>query len=136
MRRGDVVTIKKGTAVRSTHPRRSRWVAARTYQVLLAAVYDETFVAVGHRSFDAEGEVAYEDWSYYSRRDRELVEEKFGTSEPEELKKFVVEKFRGTRADGSSYVSLMLPVEPAKVRWAGRGGYWCTANMADVMGER
>lgn len=125
IQKGDTVTIPKGTYIRSTHPTRSAWAAGRTYKVKINHVLGPVRVAIGYRSFDAEGKVSYESMTGVDRHTKPTLEALYGTSDPEQLRDHLTEFTRYDRPDGTSYCSLMVETYPAKVVWAGTGGYWC-----------
>lgn len=132
LKSGDTVTIRKGVTVTSTHPTRSRWEAGRTYKVQIRDAYDATKVAVGHRDFDAEGNVTYESFSFYDRRDPDRIEALYGNRDPEQLREHLTEGTRYARPDGTSHTSLFLAIDDAKVVWAGAGGYWCYVAQCEI----
>ena len=132
LKAGDFVTIRKGVMIKSTHPSSPVKVAGRTYKVQIQDAYEATKVAVGHRDFDADGNVVYESFSFYDRRDPDLIKEIYGSSDPEQLREHITEGTRYDRPNGTSYTSLFLAIGEAKVVWAGAGGYWCYVAQKDL----
>lgn len=132
LKAGDFVTIRKGVTIKSTHPSSPVKVAGRTYKVQIRDAYEATLVAVGHRNYDANGVVDYEDFSFYDRRDSDCIKEVYGSSNPEQLREHIKEGTRYERPDGTSHTSLFLAIDNSKVVWAGAGGYWCYVAQKDL----
>ncbi len=133
IQQGDRVRIRKGAVIKSTHPQQSRRVAGRAYTVTVRMVFEPEKVCVGRRNYTSEDVVSYESFGYYDRyADERVAEVHNGISDPEKLKEHIVEGPHHTRPDGSHYCDLFIQVAPARVSWAGTGGYWCDAEVGQV----
>jgi len=128
---GDLVTILKGTAIKTTHPQFPTKTAGRTYKVKVNHVLNGWSLCVGYRNYSADGEMDHTDLSWHRSEETNLLNA-LGGSDDATILAGCHEGKRYSRADGSSYCSLFVRISPPSVRWAGTGGYWHEVSLTDL----
>ncbi len=92
IKRGDVVTIPKGTTVRTMHPSRKLYVTKRSQKVTVDHILNGIGLPEGHPRCD----------EFY-------------------------------RAFHDHETSATRQIRNPSIRWPGTGGYWCEADINDVL---
>lgn len=130
VKRGQYVTIKKGTTVDSrTNPSdKGPRAAGRTYEVKVDHVLPGRAICIGH---------------YWPEKDHlglhrmegkylEPFRHAYGIEKLEDLIFYCqIREYKATT--GATYYGLFVPIENPKVCWAGSGGYWMEADINDVV---
>ena len=119
--RGDVVTIPKGTLIKYRGELKE---ITRAYRVKVDHVLSGQSIPVG-AYFKHHDECQF---FYWSRSDREIVRRLYGTEDSSTLWPLM------TTLDHGNYLSLFLPIQNPEIVWAGRGGYWTSADINQIVG--
>jgi len=142
LKQGDVVTIAKGTKLRSTHPQRDgEYEAGRTYQVKVHHVLPGATYTFGHivaqGTPDERVILSGIHWRDLYHICQGLgVKYAYSFDPPvewiyEELKKTGrIEVIK--RSDNMS--DIKLHTTNPQVNWAGSGGYWVWCDINDIVG--
>jgi hypothetical protein len=124
MKKGDVVLVKKGAPIKSMHPRCPKRFAGRDYQVTVFSYYPPS-VARGTALFSATGELEdLQFWAYHNHDVAALLG-KPGMSDEALFAAGKVTSESPSSQDGRVLKEFEIQLGPARVSWAGTGGYWC-----------
>lgn len=116
-KRGQDIVIPPGVEVVSTNPKRRRYKTNRRTVVRIDHLGCGRSFCVGH-AFEETGERV---GSLTDRRDKPILEDLYGTSDPEMLVHHSDAVVRGR--------SVFVPIDNPTVVWAGTGGYWCEVDV-------
>lgn len=134
IKKGDKVRIKKGTTVRSTKEGFALpYSAKRTYTVKVFNVMEPVKYHIGHQTADKRiirGLFSSEFEEEVKRYGLNTIEEAVELQHLHDLK-ITFEKSRlGTKEN--PLMDIYWERDPARVEWAGSGGYWTQAYLKDV----
>jgi len=124
---GDVVTILKGTVIKTTQGYTTK-TAGKTYKVKINHLLHGWSLGVGYRNYTADGEMDQQDISWHRSEETNLLNA-LGASDEATVLAGCHEGERYERRDGSSYCHLFVRITPPSIRWAGTGGYWCEVPL-------
>lgn len=136
VKRGDKVSIPKGAMVRSMHPSRNPCPAGRGIKVTVHHTLCGVTMTIGHYYTETS------QW-FWAVREKDLyhaMEQRglpYGTRDETEasmasLQKEAMNTLVDTYNQGK-VLRAVLHLENPKVCWAGSGGYWCEADINDVV---
>lgn len=122
-KKGEFITLPKGTLF---HHRGELQETKRTYKVKVDHMLNGSDMCVGH--FYTDRQEAH--LTYYNRHDADWVKKTYGTDDLTQLWP-LMKVVRYGRDD--RHVAIYLPMSNPEVRWAGKGGYWSSADINQLV---